>query len=66
MVWVYDQTGSILVTILMHASLVFTTLTLPSMGLSGVNLLIWLIVWGVVLWGFVVFVNRRSISFNVS
>ena len=66
MVWVHDQTGSILVTILMHASLVFTTLTLPSMGLSGVNLLIWLIVWGVVLWGFVVFVNRRSISFNVS
>ena len=65
-VWVYDQTGSILVTILMHASLVFTPLTLPSMGLSGVNLLIWLIVWGVVLWGFVVFVNRRSYSFNVS
>lgn len=65
MVWVHDETGSLLVTILMHASLVFTTLTLPSMGLSGVNLLIWLIVWGAVLWGFVVFVNRRSTSFHI-
>ena len=33
MVWIHDQTKSLLVTILMHASLVFTTLTLPSMGL---------------------------------
>ena len=65
MVWVHDQTGSLLVTILMHASLVFTTLTLPSMGLSGVNLLIWLIAWGSVLWGLVVVVNRNSTAIQV-
>jgi len=32
LVLVHDQTKSLLVTILMHASLVFTTLTLPSLG----------------------------------
>jgi hypothetical protein len=35
---------------LMHASLVFATLTMPSMSLSGVNLLIWLTAWGAALW----------------
>ncbi len=50
MVWVYSQTESLLVVMLMHASLVFSTLTLPSMELSGVPLLTWLIVWAVVLW----------------
>ncbi len=60
MVRIYDETGSLLVTILMHASLVFTTLTLPSMELSGVNLLIWLIVWGAALWVLAAIVNRRS------
>ena len=47
MVWVHEQTGSLLLTVLMHASLVFATLILPSMTLSGTNLLIWLIAWGV-------------------
>lgn len=46
MVWVHDQTKSLLITILMHASLVFTTLTLPSMELSGAYLIIWLMTWG--------------------
>jgi membrane protease YdiL (CAAX protease family) len=50
MVWVYDHTESLLVVILMHASLVFSTLALPSMGLSGVSLLTWLLVWAAVLW----------------
>ena len=58
MVYVHDQTKSLLVTILMHASLVFTTLTLPSMELSGVNLLIWLITWGIVLWGSVLIIKK--------
>jgi membrane protease YdiL (CAAX protease family) len=53
MVWVYDHTESLLVIILMHASLVFSTLALPSMELSGVPLLTWLLVWAVVLWGVV-------------
>jgi membrane protease YdiL (CAAX protease family) len=53
MVWVYDHTESLLVVILMHASLVFSTLALPSMELSGVPLLTWLLVWAAVLWGVV-------------
>jgi membrane protease YdiL (CAAX protease family) len=59
MVRLYDQTKSLLVTILMHASLVFTTLTFPSMELAGLNLLIWLVAWGLVLWGAVVIINSR-------
>ena len=47
MVWVHEQTGSLLLTILMHASLVLATLVLPSMTLSGGYLLVWLIAWGV-------------------
>jgi membrane protease YdiL (CAAX protease family) len=50
MVWVYDHTESLLVVILMHAGLVFSTLTLPSMELSGMALLTWLLVWAAVLW----------------
>ncbi|MEJ2149723.1 MAG: hypothetical protein P8Z40_09590, partial [Chloroflexota bacterium] len=50
---VYDHTESLLVVILMHASLVFSTLALPSMELSGVPLLTWLRVWAAVLWGVV-------------
>jgi membrane protease YdiL (CAAX protease family) len=50
MVWVYDHTESLLVIILMHASLVFSTLSLPSMELSGMALLTWLLVWAAVLW----------------
>jgi membrane protease YdiL (CAAX protease family) len=53
MVWVYDHTESLLVVILMHASLVFSTLALPSMALTGVPLLTWLLVWAAVLWGVV-------------
>lgn len=50
MVWLYDRTESLLIVMLMHASLVFSTLSLPSMELSGMNLLIWLLVWAAVLW----------------
>jgi len=64
LVLVHDQTKSLLVTILMHGSLVFTTLTLPSMGLSGVNLLIWLFAWGTVLWGLMTAINRRLVNHN--
>lgn len=62
LVLVHDQTKSLLVTMLMHASLVFTTLTLPSMGLSGVNLLIWLFAWGTALWGSMAVFNRRLVN----
>ncbi len=50
MVWVYDRTESLLIVMLMHAGLVFTTLTLPSMELSGMLLLTWLLVWAAILW----------------
>ena len=50
MIWVYDRTESLLVTILMHASLVATTLTLVPITLAGEPLLTWLLVWGVLLW----------------
>jgi len=58
MVWVHDQPGSLSVTMLMHASLVFATLTIPSMSLSGVNLLIWLTAWGAALWVVVAAVTK--------
>ena len=65
MVWVYDRTESLLVSILMHASLVATTLTLPSMELSGTPLLTWLLAWAAALWVFVAAVavtNRGHLS----
>lgn len=50
MVWVYERTQSLLVVILMHASLVASTLALPPMDLTGRSLLVWLIAWALVLW----------------
>ena len=50
MVWVYDRTESLLVIILMHASLVATTLIVVPMTLAGNQLLTWLLLWGAVLW----------------
>ena len=35
MVWVYDRTGSLLILMLMHASLTATTLILASLAVSG-------------------------------
>ena len=60
MVWVYDKTKSLFMVILMHASLVFTTLAIPSPELSGYSLLIWLTLWATVLWGVVLFVAKRD------
>lgn len=50
MVWILDRTGSLLIVILTHASLVFTTTVLVPMSLTGKNLLTWLLLWGAVLW----------------
>ncbi len=58
MVWVHDRTESLSLSMLMHASLVFSTLVLPSMTLSEVNLLMWLIAWGAALWGSVTTLTR--------
>lgn len=50
MVWVYEHTHSLFIVIIMHASLDFAMLTLPSMELSGSALVTWILVWSAALW----------------
>jgi uncharacterized protein len=52
MVWVYDRTGSLLVAMLMHASLTASTLTLGA-GIAGVPLVTFDLIWAAVLWAVV-------------
>ena len=53
MVWVYAHTESLLVSMLMHASLVtFWLISMPQ-GISGAPQATWYVAWGVVLWGIV-------------
>jgi len=64
-VWVYDQTGSLLVAMLMHAVLTSGMLILTPTALSGVPLLTWLVVLAAVLWVFVAAVavaNRGQLT----
>lgn len=60
--YVYDKTQSILLPVLMHASAVFSTLTLPSMELSGEKLIIWILSWTLALWGLVGFLNWKYLK----
>jgi membrane protease YdiL (CAAX protease family) len=65
MVWVYDRTGSLLVSILLHASLVFNMNVIVPPELSGSALWTWILVWAAVLWVIVAVVavaNRRRFS----
>jgi membrane protease YdiL (CAAX protease family) len=50
MVWVYDRTGSLLVAMLMHASLTSGMFILTPTAISGLPLLTWLVVLAAVLW----------------
>jgi len=50
MVWVYDRTESLLVSVLMHASLMAGLNALVPAELSGTNLLTWIFAWAVALW----------------
>ncbi len=50
MVWVYDRTTSLLVVILMHASLVATLQVIVPIDLEGSDLLTWLVAWALALW----------------
>ena len=50
MVWVYDQTESLLVSVLMHASLMASLSIFVPAQLSGTTLLTWIFSWAVVLW----------------
>lgn len=64
MVWVYNRTGSLLVTILMHASLAATTITLPPPATSDIQALISILVLAGVWWLFVAAVaiaNREQV-----
>ncbi|MFN2200887.1 MAG: type II CAAX prenyl endopeptidase Rce1 family protein [Caldilineaceae bacterium] len=54
MVWVYDRTESLLLAVLMHASLVAAQLTVTSQGQEGAARLIGLVALGAALWLFVV------------
>jgi membrane protease YdiL (CAAX protease family) len=50
MVWVYDRTGSLLVAMLMHASLTASTLFILSPSARGVSLMIYYLVLTAVVW----------------
>ncbi len=49
MVWVHDRTDSLLLVVLMHVSLVLSTLLLQP-AVSGSSLLVYILVWAAVLW----------------
>jgi membrane protease YdiL (CAAX protease family) len=50
MVWVYDRTESLLVAMLMHASLTAGMLILQPVEMAGVRLLVWLLVFSAAWW----------------
>jgi membrane protease YdiL (CAAX protease family) len=50
MVWVYDRTRSLLVAVLMHASLVTFWLASTPLGIAGVPQVTWYLAWAAVLW----------------
>jgi membrane protease YdiL (CAAX protease family) len=58
MVWFYERTGSLFLTILFHASLDFTMLVLPSATLTGWPLITWILVWSASLWATVVILSK--------
>lgn len=65
MVWVYDRTDSLLVSVLMHASLMAGLNALVPGELTGASLLIWIFAWAVALWlivGVLTLARGKSIS----
>jgi len=65
MVWVYERTESLLVAILMHASLVAFWIISTPVGMVGVPLVTWYLVWAAALWavvGAVAMANHGHIS----
>ncbi len=59
MVWVYDRTQSLLVTILMHASLTASTLFILAPSVEGLPLFTYYLILAAVLWAAVAVVYRR-------
>jgi hypothetical protein len=62
MVWMLEKTGSLLLVILFHASLVFATTVIVPMDLAGKDLLLWLFLWGAMLWIFALVITRGLFS----
>lgn len=65
MVWVYDRTESLFVSVLMHASLMAGLSALVPAELSGTSLLTWILTWAATLWivgGVVALSNNRKLS----
>ena len=65
MVWVYDRTESLLIVVLMHASLMAGLSALVPAELSGTTLLTWILTWAAGLWavgGVVAMTNNRKLS----
>jgi membrane protease YdiL (CAAX protease family) len=62
MVWVYRHTQSLLIAILMHASLdIFWMLSMP-VSLTGEQRMVWYVTWATLLWGLVAYTRIRSTS----
>lgn len=62
MVWVYDRTESLLVAVLMHASLIVSTTPMLLPAMTGVIFLTWFILLTVVLWVVVLAVAASQLS----
>jgi membrane protease YdiL (CAAX protease family) len=60
MVWVYDQTGSLLVAMLMHASLTATQLIFMPAPVVGMTLVTSILAWAATLWIVVVLLGALS------
>ncbi|MBI5031410.1 MAG: hypothetical protein HZB51_12850 [Chloroflexi bacterium] len=68
MVWFYDRTASLLVAILMHASLVTFWTMLTPLTITGVPLVIYYLAFTIAMWiviGMIAVANRGQLSANV-
>jgi len=63
MVWVYDRTESLMICVLMHASLMASLNALVPGALSGTALLTWILAWATALW--VVVAARTAIKNSI-
>lgn len=62
LVWVYVQTESLLIAVLMHASLVTFWLSFTPPGITGPSLVIWYLAWAALLWALVAAISVISRS----
>lgn len=60
MVWLYDRTASLFLTLLMHASLTFCALSLQFVSRSGIDFVIYDSVLAVAIWIVIFFVVRKT------